>query len=625
MRDNIVRPLPGIIVFIFILSVAVGQAGVVNTTNLTDVFNAIHVPPGTTGIYAGDPLAIGYSTAPLANFPPTPGTSFGILSTGKVTDIPDVGAAKLGTDLGDYGPDGDTASLTLTIPVPTWAKFLEFDFTFLSNEWPLFQFSYNDFFSAYLNGVNIALDGNSKPITVNNNYVSTTLTPDGTFFSAQTPLIHINVALPQGATSVTLQFQIGDATDGLYDSAVFFNNIFLEPAATYVNQYLYTCQLPDGNSYHGMVYAKNDKGYGIGWTGTMNNGQGQACTYQITDLTPGTGSFDAKQGQVYIDYYTDTGTSLTYIPLEYTQGLASGASYLGSEQYRGGIAQVTNNTGFDVAPQVLDNGRMLWQGWDTHDYEIYCLVPGQGVIQLTNNDSPDVMPQMNASGHLTWMNWDGSNWQVWYNLGSGPVQVIHSGGFNVLPQITADDQIYWQGWDGQDYEIFRYNPATQVTTQFTTNSLPDAAPQVNASGQLTWMEYNAGNWQVWYNTGSGPVQLTTSGANLSPQITDDGQIFWQKGDGQDYEIYRYNLGTSVTTQITNNTVDDVAPAVRNGVLVWSQWDGYYWQVYREVLGTGVITQITSDSHNNQTPRVNALGQIVWQKWDGNDFEVYAYK
>jgi hypothetical protein len=146
MKDKSLQTLLGIIAFIFILSVSGGQAGVVNTTNLSDIFNAVHVPPGTTGTYAGDPLAIGYSTSPLANFPADPGTSFGILSTGKVTDIPDVNADIVGTDLGDYGPDGDTASLTLNIPVPTWAKFLEFDFTFLSNEWPIFQFSYNDFF-----------------------------------------------------------------------------------------------------------------------------------------------------------------------------------------------------------------------------------------------------------------------------------------------------------------------------------------------------------------------------------------------------------------------------------------------------------------------------------------------
>jgi hypothetical protein len=299
----------------------------------------------------------------------------------------------------------------------------------------------------------------------------------------------------------------------------------------------------------------------------------------------------------------------------------------GSIDAAGVTYQITNNNGaYDVSPQVMNDGRLVWQGWDGQDYEIYRQSLGQNPVQVTSNNSPDAMPQMNGSGQSVWMNWDGSNWQVWYNLGSGPVQLTHSAsGFNVLPQITDNSQIYWQGWDGQDYEIYRYNPATQATTQLTNNSLPDVAPQVNVNGQLTWMEHDGSNWQVCYNVGSGPVQLTTGGANLSPQISDDGQIAWQKWDGGDYEIYRYNTGTGVTGQLTNNTVDDVTPAVKNGILVWSHWDGSYWQVYREVLATGLITQITSDSYDNKNPRVNATGQIVWQKWDGSDYEIYVYK
>jgi hypothetical protein len=627
MKDKSLHTLLGIMAFIFILFVSGGQAGVVNTTNLSDIFNAVHVPPGTTGTYSGDPLAIGYSTSSLANFPVSPGTSFGILSTGQVTDIPtSANADQLGTDLGAYGPDGDTASLTLNIPVPTWAQYVEFDFTFLSNEWPLFQFSYNDFFSAYLNGVNVALDGNGKAITVNNNYMSTTLTPTGTFFGGQTPIIHVNTAVPQGASSITLQFQIGDATDGYYDSAVFFDNIFFEPSNSYVNQYAYTTQFPDGSSYQGVVYAKNGEGYGIGWTGTMTNAQGLTGTYEITNIVPGNGSFDAEQGQVYVDSYTDGATGLVYTPIDFSHGLPSGTNYLGSEKYGGGIAQVTNNSYFDVAPKVNDNGSIVWQGYDGSDYEIYCLVPGQAVKQITNNSVADVLPEMNASGHLVWMEWDGNDWQVWYNLGNGNVQLTNNNALNVLPQITNDDQIYWQGYDGSDYEIYQYNPVTKMTTPVTNNSVADVWPQVNASGQLTWMEWTNNNWQIMYESTNGPVPVTTSGDNERPQIADNGLIVWQGANGSsNYQIYSYNIGTGVTTQITNNATNNVTPAVKNGVLVWSEWNGSYWQIYRDILSSSVVTPITDDSHNNQNPSLNNNGQIVWMKWDGSDFEIYSYK
>jgi hypothetical protein len=392
-----------------------------------------------------------------------------------------------------------------------------------------------------------------------------------------------------------------------------------------VYSFKYTCN--NGNYLTGTVLADSLHGYAPGDTWTQAEG-----TYEISGVSPGEGEL-AKEGQVFIASYHDADNGLDYTPLEYTQGLPSGTNYLGSEEFRGGIAQVTDNNGyFDVAPQVMDDGKILWQGWDGHDYEIYCLVPGQGVIQLTNNNSPDVMPQMNASGQAVWMNWDGQDWEVWYNLGNGPVQLTNnSGAFDVMPQITADAKIYWQGWDGHDYEIYRYyeiylnNTTLRVTDQLTNNNLPDVAPQVNASGEFTWMGFDGSNWQIYYNAGSGPVQVTTSGSNLAPQITDDGQIFWQGRDSGNFEICRFTIGSGVTDQLTDNTVDHISPSAKNGVLVWAQWDGYYWQVYREVLSTGLITQITSDSYDNKNPRVNASGQIVWQKWDGSDYEVYAYE
>jgi len=54
---------------------------------------------------------------------------------------------------------------------------------------------------------------------------------------------------------------------------------------------------------------------------------------------------------------------------------------------------------------------------------------------------------------------------------------------------------------------------------------------------------------IW---GAGRSSLpTNAGAfDVLPQITDSGQIYWQGWDGNDYEIYRYNTGTRVTTQLT---------------------------------------------------------------------------
>jgi hypothetical protein len=359
--------------------------------------------------------------------------------------------------------------------------------------------------------------------------------------------------------------------------------------------YDYTSMSGNGDSYPGTVYAASGQGYYPGLTWSTLDENGLTGTYQITGVEPGSSDYDAKIGQVFIASYHEAATGLDYTPLEYTQGLPSGTDYLGSEEFRGGIAQVTDNNGSFVPP-VTDSGA-------------------------------DVMPRMNASGHLVWEDWDGNYWQVWYNLGNGPVQLTHTtDGSNLSAQITDNDQIYWQGWDGHDYEIYGYTFGKSGSKKLTNNSQDDCAPQVNSSGQVTWMYYDGKDWEIRYYIGKSIVQRTNNTYDdILPQITDDGMIYWQGWDGHDYEIYSYTFGQSASKQLTKNTVDDITPAVKNGVLVWSQWDGNYWQIYREVLSTGLVTQITNDDYENKNPRITALGQIFWQKWDGSDYEVYAYR
>jgi hypothetical protein len=443
--------------------------------------------------------------------------------------------------------------------------------------------------------------------------------------------------------------------------------------------YDYTFMLGNGDSYTGTVYAASGQGYYPGLTWSTLDENGLTGNYQITGMEPGGSDYYAKRGQVYISSYHEAATGLDYTPLEYTQGLPSGTDYPGSEKYRGGIAQVTDNHGSfvpqvtdgsaDVMPQmnasghlvwmnwdgnywqvwynlgngtvqlthtengsnlsaqITDNDQIYWQGWDGHDYEIYRYDPvTKATIQLTNNSQDDCALQVNSSGQYTWMYYDGHDWEIRYNIGKGVVQRTNNSYDDILPRITDNGMIYWQSWDGHDWEIYSYTFGQSAIKQLTNNSQDDCTLQVNSSGQYTWMYYDGHDWEIRYNMGRGVVQRTNNSYDdILPKITDDGVISWQGWDGHDYEIYTYTFGKSAIKQLTNNTVDDITPAVKNGVLVWSQQDGNYWQIYREVLSTGLVTQITNDNYDNKNPRITTSGQIVWQKWDGSDYEVYAYK
>jgi len=209
-------------------------------TSLSNVLNVLGVPGATNVGYAGNALALGISGTALAGFPISAsqiGSSFAVLSSGDVTTITDANiSGSQGIDFGLTGETDDTATFSFTLAVPTGAKALSFDFTFLSEEFPEFVGSaFNDFFSATLNTVEFALDTLGQPITVNNNFFSSTLTPTGTFFDGQTPPLTATAPIPNGATTINLVFSVGDVGDGIYDSAAFIGNVrFTENQIVYL-------------------------------------------------------------------------------------------------------------------------------------------------------------------------------------------------------------------------------------------------------------------------------------------------------------------------------------------------------------------------------------------------------
>jgi hypothetical protein len=280
-------------IFSLTLFSSLSRAQVTNTTDLSAVLNAIDVPSGTTGSYSGDSLSIGYSATPLANFPPGNKISFGILSSGKVADIPLPNTSgSQGTDLGPIGAIGDTATLNLNIPVPKGAKSIGFNFTFLSEEYPEYVGSvYNDFFSARLNGKEIAKDINNKPIDVNSNFFSKTLIPKGTFFDGQTPPLNVRAAVPNGASSVALQLSVGDVGDGVYDSAAFVSNIkYIFP-----EQKLFLDFGADQAKYNKITYSK--PAFTEPATGFINNVKNMVDSFfkdylvEVTTEKPSSGKY----------------------------------------------------------------------------------------------------------------------------------------------------------------------------------------------------------------------------------------------------------------------------------------------------------------------------------------------
>ncbi len=208
--------------------------------------------------YSGVPAQAAVFTRPphLQGFPHS-GSSFIVLSTGRALDTPGQATDYVSTDMGGVfvpggSPDGynayDVATLTVTLDLAGMPSgvHLSFVFKFGSEEILTYVGSgFQDFFTAYIldsdgNRLqNIALLPDGKPVTVDNavqyanrvkgssaNPLPPFPVPDDVAFNAVTSLLTASVDLtPYVGQQISIEFQIGDASDEILDSAVFIDTL----------------------------------------------------------------------------------------------------------------------------------------------------------------------------------------------------------------------------------------------------------------------------------------------------------------------------------------------------------------------------------------------------------------
>lgn len=210
--------------FVRVYSIQVGGV----TNELSDAI-VVNKEPLLSVSTTGDSRAFHAFTSPVGYLTATEGDTFLIISTGIAANTPGSPEHFESTDFSPGGSAGDTARLTLKLLVPSGATTLSFDFRFMSEEYPEYVGSqYNDFFYAYLTDSagthQVAFDDNGHIINVNNNFFNPNIYPIGTVFDGSTKRLTTTVNVNEGET-ITLQFMVGDIGDGIFDTAVFLDNV----------------------------------------------------------------------------------------------------------------------------------------------------------------------------------------------------------------------------------------------------------------------------------------------------------------------------------------------------------------------------------------------------------------
>lgn len=301
----------------------------------------------------------------------------------------------------------------------------------------------------------------------------------------------------------------------------------------------------------------------------------------------------------------------------------------------------TANDHDDWCPRVSACGRIVWQGWDGHDYEIYSSkLDGTDPVQITWNSIDDEAPQINASGRVVWQAHDGQDYEIFSANADGTdlVQITDNAVNDWHPQINNAGKIVWDHFDGQDYEIYSANAdgtgVVQITNNSSTSGRPrdDVWPQINNANpaRVVWFGWSGTNWQIYSANVDGTNLVNVSNDSREseyPQINDAGRVVWQSYyDDTNSEILSANATGGTVTRLTSNAVEDWWPQINNaGRVVWMSRTSGDWEIYTRMAdGSDGAQAITANAVADVHPQIDDAGRIVWQGWDGHDWEIYVW-
>lgn len=295
--------------------------------------------------------------------------------------------------------------------------------------------------------------------------------------------------------------------------------------------------------------------------------------------------------------------------------------------------------GDEWSPQINTEGRVVWYGFDGHDYEIYsAFANGTGVVQITDNSLHDENPILTETGYIVWQAFDGTDFEIFMAdaWGNNVVQITDNAGNDWHPHMNNKGEIVWDGWDGDDYEIYVYDLDTQTVRQLTDNQASsgyprnDQWPQINDNSRVVWMGFDGEDWDILTANADGSDARQISSSEFHdeyPQINNHNQVVWQVfHDEVNTEIHTaMAVGASTDRIITTNPLEDWYPQINNnGTVVWMGHNGWNWDIYTSDFEGNVVTRLTHGPTDFQYPHIDDTGFITWQGHDGEDWEIFGY-
>jgi beta propeller repeat protein len=337
--------------------------------------------------------------------------------------------------------------------------------------------------------------------------------------------------------------------------------------------------------------------------------------------------------------------------------------------------KLTNNDINDTNPHIAGNGDISWERESSeNNHNIwYYGAENEASRAIANNPSNETDPYISSQEEKTYivyereMGAENTNIYYWNSEGVNTV-VADTPNNETNPEVYGDYVVYEYESTPENKDIYLYNQSNETTIEIANSESNEYNAHLFGDYVIYESESSAGNTDIYrYDITNGETTeiATTANGETNAQVWGNGHVVYEYQSGNNNSDIRYydNItGQTVTLadSIYNETHGDIA----GQYIAWQGWDGNDWEVYRYDIASQTTERLTDNDVNDYAPEVSADGyvvyqhdvsennsdiylytdtgtltlgqsqynetnyeiygsQVTWQAWDGNDWEVYA--
>ena len=283
----------------------------------------------------------------------------------------------------------------------------------------------------------------------------------------------------------------------------------------------------------------------------------------------------------------------------------------------------------DVEEQeaVIFGDIIIWSALSAGDagMHLYDLATGNETI-IVESTSGEPMPAIYGD-RVVWQDtWNGNNDISLLNLTTGNVtHLTNDTVMQLAPSISGNNVVWEAQIDGEDI-VYLCDVSTGIVTRVSNASTFQFTPIVSGDN-IVWADWRNGNDSDIYLfniTTREERQITSDPGDETSPVIDGNRIAWVNYRNGTYDIYLYNLTSGNETRLTNDGQEKTYPGIYEDRVVWVEHEGAEHFIALYNGSTGLNKRITGDV-GYEYPYPHIYGdRIVWTGGHNETTDVYMY-